>query len=354
LAANPDDHALVFGIRRYFGTASGWPTDLQGPDNDASAVAEWLSRPTGGGLPAENVRVVCSADAPNPFVDGRGLPDQEAVLGLLKQIALLPRKYKDEDKRQFVGRRLYVYVSGHGWATRRRQAALVTAEAARDRAPNVDITSWTDFLAEAGAFKEIVLWADTCATRTETAVVGGTPGASGLRPLGHPNAPHVSVFEAFAAGIGLRAVENLMPDGNWHGAFTYALLRGLEGDAVTPVTSSTLSDYLRNFMKQFQSSEDQARRVVAHEPAFGLMAPITFATPIRQTVSVTITLPAACVGQMASVARGRGKPPQVSAVLTATTWQVELEPALYVVLVDGLGLSHVFEAAGGANVIVGG
>jgi Caspase domain len=351
-APNPDDHALVFGIRRYFGAAAGWPPDLRGPDNDAAAVAAWLRRQDGGGLPHDNVRVVCSADAPDPFRDGRGEPDQQRIVTVLKEIAQLPTTYKDEENRQFAGRRLYVYISGHGWATRSVQAALVTAEAVKDNPLNVDVTSWTDWLTEAAAFKQIVLWADTCATRTPPTVLQATPGANGLPATAHPNAPHVRVFESFAAGIGLRAVENQMADGDWHGAFTYALLRGLEGEAQTPVTSDTLSDYLRNAMKQFQSEEDKPRRTVAHEPAFGRRDPITFAEPARQTVPVGITFAPACRGQRVTVARGRGMPAVAATLLTGTEWQLKLEPGLYVVLVDALGLSKAFEAVGVADVSV--
>jgi hypothetical protein len=179
-----------------------------------------------------------------------------------------------------------------------------------------------------------------------------TPGANGLPASFHPNAPHVRVFESFAAGIGLVAVENEMADGDWHGAFTYALLRGLEGEAPTPVTSDSLSDYLRNAMKQFQSDDDKPRRTVAHEPAFGRRDPITFAEPARQTVPVRITFAPACIGQRATVARGRGMPPVADTLLTGTEWQPSLEPGLYVVLVDALGLSRVFEAVGDADVSV--
>jgi hypothetical protein len=350
-APNPHDHALVFGIRRYFGTPAGWPSDLQGPDNDAASVAKWLMRPDGGGLPRENVHVVCSADAPNPFTD-RGEPDQERIVAVLREIVQLPKAYKDEGNRQFAGRRLYVHISGHGWATRSRQAALVTAEAVKERPLNVDVTSWTDWFREAATFKEIVLWADTCAERIQTTVLQGTPTASGLMAMGHPNAPAVRVFESFAAGIGLRAVENQMSDNQWHGAFTYALLQGLEGQASTPVTSESLSNYLRNAMKKFQSKEDQARGQVAHEPAFGNQDPITFGAPPRQTVPVRITFPPGAVGQLATVGRGRGLPPVAATVLAGTDWQLELEAGLYVVFVDTLGLSRTFEAVGVEDVSV--
>lgn len=351
-APNPHDHALVFGIRRYFGTASGWPTDLLGPDNDVAAVAAWLRRPTGGGLPADHVRVVCSADAPDPFVNGRGLPDQAGVVDALKALKDLPKQYRDEENRQFGGRRLYVYLSGHGLAAMRLQAALVTAEAVKERASNVDVTSWTKWLAEAATFKEIVLWADICSIRAQPTLLQATPIASGLVDLLHPNAAHVRVFESFAAGIGLRAVENTMSDGRCHGAFTYALLRGLEGEAATPVTTTSLSDYLRNAMKQFQSEADQKRPVVAHEPAFGQRDPITFGAPVRATVPVTITFSDACLGRSATVATGRNRPPVASTVVATNEWRLALEPGLYVVLVDALGLSVLFEAVGDDGVTV--
>ena len=54
------------------------------------------------------------------------------------------------------------------------------------------------------------------------------------------------------------------------------------------------------------------------------------------------------------MARGRDKPSVASTVLTGTEWQLALEPGLYVVLVDALGLSKAFEAVGDADVTVTG
>ena len=66
--ARPHDHAVVIGIRRYVDTAAGWVSELRGSDNDAAAVAAWLRDSNGGGLAHDNVRVLCSADAPDPEV----------------------------------------------------------------------------------------------------------------------------------------------------------------------------------------------------------------------------------------------------------------------------------------------
>jgi hypothetical protein len=67
---------------------------------------------------------------------------------------------------------------------------------------------------------------------------------------------------------------------------------------------------------------------------------------------VTIRFTLACIGKRATVARGRGMPPAASTVLTGTEWQLAPEPGLYVVLVDALGLSRLFEAVGDADVTV--
>jgi len=344
-AANPHDHALVIGIRRYADVAAGWVKDLKGPDHDAAAVAAWLRSPAGGGLPHDNVRVICSADFPDPFEGGHGEPAEVRISKAFKEIARLPKAHG-----QFAGRRLYVYVSGHGFATRRDQAGILAADSVKVTPLIVDVTSFTNWLYEAATFQELVLWADACAERVPPTHLVGFPE----RPQGSPNAPSVRLFESFAAPIGLRAVENQMPDGQWHGAFTYALLRGLEGAAQTPVTSITLRNYLRNALKGFIGEADRGRKTVAKEPAFGRTDEVQLAAPAASTFSVTIHFPPEAVGKLATVARGRTVPPADQTTLADTQWRPSLEAGLYVVLVSDLGLAETFEVGGGleAEVIV--
>ena len=127
----------MIGIRRYWDATpdgSSWVTNLNGPDNDAD---------------------------PFPDEDSAG-PQQRAVERAFDNVAELdPTAFEG----QYAGRRLYVYVSGHGYARQRDEAALVTADAKRARPLNVLITSWMDWLWDAARFKEYVLWVDTCATR---------------------------------------------------------------------------------------------------------------------------------------------------------------------------------------------
>ncbi len=334
-----DDHAVVIGIRRYADVAAGWVSDLQGPDNDAAAVASWLRDPLGGGLPDDNVRVVRSADAPDPFTPGRVEPHQQMVKRALTDIAQLPKRTYQG---QWAGRRLYVYVSGHGWANRRNEAALVTAEATRADPLNVLVTSWVEWMAQAAPFQELVFWGDTCSTRTQVAHLH----TCDLPPSFSPNAPRVRTFSAYAAPIGLVAIENRMPDGEWHGAFTYALLQGIRGAAVTPVTTDTLRDYLLNAMSAFLPPRDRDRPTVAKEPSFGFTDAMEFGSPQRPKFPVTLRFDASAVGRRVRVGVWPAVPPLAETVLSAQEWTVHVEAGAYAVFVEDRPAAQ-FQVLGG-------
>ncbi len=337
---NPHDHAVVIGIQRYADVAAGWISTLQGPDNDAGAIADWLRDPAGGGLLPANVRVVRSAEAPDPFVNGDAQPHQSMVIDVMRSVAQLP---KDAFQGQWAGRRLYVYVSGHGWANDYDETALVTAEAIQASPLNVLVTSWVRWMRKAAPFQELVFWGDTCATRIPL---------TKLFPCDLPdsfsmNSPHVRVFGAYAAPLGLVAVENQMPDGQWHGAFTYALLEGLRGAAATPVTNDTLRDYLLNATHSFMSERDQKRAIVAKEPTFGTTDPMEFASPAPRTFPVTLQFAQEAVGQPARVSVSRAAPAVAQTVLTAREWVVQLQAGAYAAFVDATGTAYAFQVIGG-------
>lgn len=339
-APQPHDHAVVIGVRRYADVAAGWISDLRGPDNDAAAIAAWLRDPAGGGLPGDQVHLVRSADAPDPFVAGRGEPDQSGVVESLRRVAQLP---KNTFQGQWAGRRLYVYVSGHGWANRRNEAALVTAEATRERALNVLVTSWVEWMAKAAPFQELVFWGDTCATRVPLTQLFGCE----LPDLFSMNSPAVRTFAAYAAPVGLVATENQMPDGEWHGAFTYALLEGLRGAAATPVTSDTLRDYLLNAMRSFLSDRDRKRPTVAKEPSFGFTDAMEFAAPARPAFPITLRFKPDAVGHPVRIAVSRTDPAVAETVLSGTDWVVDLPAGAYAVFVNAVGAVQEFQVLGG-------
>jgi hypothetical protein len=350
---NDHDWAVIIGIRRYPDAVdpSGWIANLEGPDNDADAVAEWLRKPDGGGLPAGNVHVVRSADFPEPFVNRTQVgPQQQAVQNALNDVAKLPAMTFEG---QYIGRRLYIYVSGHGYAKRRNEAALVTAEAERAFPFNIEVTSWLKWFWNAARFKEFVLWVDCCATRAPIAVFT----RCGRTPVNAQNASEGRVFAAFASKFDQRAVERQMAeDGKWHGVFTWALLKGLEGAAALQgaITSDSLRNYLTVNMKTFMRDDQLKDSQVAKEPDFGNVDPITF-RKLRAALRFPVTLrfPDTCIGKPATIVTSASQPPAATTTLAGTDWKLQLEAGSYAAFVSALGIVHPFTIIGGsANGVV--
>jgi Caspase domain len=331
---NDHDRAVVIGIRRYPDAASGWITNLNGPDNDADAVAAWLRKPDGGGLPHDNVRVVRSANFPDPFPSTNDVgPQQHAVVQALNDIARLSNTAFEG---QYTGRRLYIYVSGHGFARQDDEAALMTAEAELQRPANVEVKSWLDWFRNASRFKEFVLWADCCATRTAVSKLT----LCDRNPEFRGNANDGRVFSAFAARFNERAVETQMEDGKWHGVFTWALLRGLSGAAASSnavVTSKSLEGYLRSNMKSFMRKEQQDDQGVSKEPAFGKVQDIEFSRLAVPRFPVTLRFPAACIGKLATIVTTPAQPPAAQTTLAEANWNLLLEAGKYAAFAPTLG-----------------
>jgi hypothetical protein len=157
----------------------------------------------------------------------------------------------------------------------------------------------------------------------------------------------VRVFEGFAAPLGYRAVEKVMPDGKCHGVFTYALLQGLGGAARSPVTSDSLRDYLFNAMKEFMSDEQRGAGINAKEPSFSQVGQITFATRPRPTFPVTLQFAQEHVGRRVFVATGRSDPPVDETVLETTEWTAHVEARFWGVFIEGTDISKGIEVTGG-------
>jgi hypothetical protein len=335
---NAHDHALVIGIQRYRNSPDRF-NDLHGPDNDAAAVAEWLRKPDGGALPAQNVHVVRSADLPDPFPNPQSPePARVSVEDHLRRLIKLP---KTAYGGQHAGRRLYVYISGHGFAKKIDQPALITADGYQSDPRNVLFTTWVDWLYTAARFKEFVLWADCCANRVPTVL---------LYPCPEPEEVALQIdgkrFIAFAAPLNQSAVENRMDDGQWHGVFTYALLQGLKGAAAGAVTSGTLRDYLVANMKSFMAA-NQRVSAVAQEPVFGTTDAMSFTTPpVKPKYTVTLRFPQSCIGMDATISVNASTPLLAQTNLMQQDWTVDLEAGLYVAHVPDPGISHPFAVAG--------
>jgi hypothetical protein len=326
------DHALVVGISTY--AAAEWLPSLQGPDNDALDVRDWLRQPDGGGLPEENVHMIRSAD-----YGGEIGPQQKAVFDAFTELRELPLNAFG----QLAGRRLYVYVAGHGMASDRADAALVTAEATPEDKLHVLVNSWFDWFWYAGLFKEYVLWVDTCATRQPVGLLKPCPWERETSP------DRGDLFMAFGAEFGKIAVENPFGE-TWHGVFTYALLKALNGAVGSPVDSDALRRYLYNNLQTFLTEVQLKDNQVSKEPAFGTTDPMVFVEDAHLTFTVTLVFPAECVGKTATVSTEDGVVAETT--LDQAEWKIEdLDAGGYAAYVPEFDRKFGFGVTGGEGVI---
>ncbi|WAJ28459.1 hypothetical protein [Jiella sp. R10] len=260
-----DDHAIVIGIRRYptLGDAPLRAMDLEAPDRDAQSIASWLESPDGGRLRRKNIHMIRSADYPDPFDDDPKPVETDVV----KAFETVFGK-RDPSKGGRVGRRFYLYVSGHGFGHVRGRGALFTANATAVNRSHVFIASYFDWIYNAALFEQHVLWFDACSTRERLEM----PQPVSLRSMIAPNAHQGRMMIAYAARFFLKAVETTV-EGEPRGIFTHTLVRGLSGAAADPstgaVTTASLRNYLINNMRRHMSLAQLADPDVSNEPDFG-------------------------------------------------------------------------------------
>jgi hypothetical protein len=264
---NESDFAIVVGISRYpgFGVTSSDAANLDAPVRDANDVYEWLVSPLGGDLPRENVKLICSDEGAAQVSVLNVDPKLQEIQDAFYELVLKAERNEAAGNRFQMGRRLYIYMSGHGFSPSMFTGCLFTANATRLNVPNIYASGWLQWFADAGCFKEYVLWMDCCMDRLVTV----EPEAISLLPQGAPR-PEVPTMVAFAATRGLRALETTI-DGSTHSVFTYTLLKGLNGAAVDTesgaVTGRSLGDYMLNAMKEWIPAAEMKNPLISKEPS---------------------------------------------------------------------------------------
>ena len=113
-----DDYAVVTGINWYPGLSH-----LDGPVNDAINIRAWLLDAAGGDVPEENIKMVLSPPTPDAMNRSNAKPARDMIIEAFESI-LDQKDYKGK-----IGRRLYMYMSGHGFAPQVDDAALLLANA---------------------------------------------------------------------------------------------------------------------------------------------------------------------------------------------------------------------------------
>jgi uncharacterized caspase-like protein len=348
---NAEDYAIVVGIGSYpgFGRTETDPRDLQGPDNDAQAVYDWIVSPSGGDVPPANVTLVRSGAFPPPPDVINARPAKQQITDAFERLDTLAQQHDQAGQGLRVGRRLYLYMSGHGFAPRRKEAGVFVANATRTRTHHVFATRWQEWFCNAEYFDELVLWMDCCMVFDLT-VVAETAGYRILQGTSVKK-----MFSAYAARFPQQAVERLMPDDNrFHGVFTYALLKGLREAVENPVsgevTSASLKSYLYRNMNTYMTPEQRSDPSVSQEPDFGFDDPIVFCKVDNIALTgVTLAFPTAAEGRTFRVVTGAPPTEVANGTVQQGAGSTRLPAGLYFVKVDGLALASGFEVAGASD-----
>ena len=263
-----DDWSIVVGIKRY-------PTfpRLKGPENDAMAFNDWLLDKAGGDVPKEQITLILSSHFPEAAHVSKEEPTEERIDLAFRRFVDLSDESIANGRGPRVGRRLYVYMAGHGLQIEQfeeRFAVLLTANATKSVPAHVYPKAWVEHLRLSGAFDQTVLLLDACrepltnVPPNRPIIVGRwvDPVPRGARWLiGHASQDRRTAYEKPFGPDEERDV---------HAIFSRALLAGLRGaaprDTNGNVTAATLSDYVRENMRELLSADEKTRWDVNTEP----------------------------------------------------------------------------------------
>ena len=240
-----DDRAIVVGISHYPGLTS---SALAGAENDAQAFYAWLRSPSEGNVPEDNIVRIVSSTFSLGEDPVSAQPTAEAVKAAIDRLYVIGDKGNGH-----VGRRLYLFMAGHGLARGLRDAALLMANAAKNRTGHhVPGAPYADWFRESAFFDEVVLFMDCCLEDNKLSPLQPChlDPVSGSKPARY--------YYALAAEFSQPARELPDDNGEMRGVFTAAILAGLRqgppdgGD----VTGAWLEGFAPQYMTRLLGGKD--------------------------------------------------------------------------------------------------
>ena len=332
-----NDYAVVVGVGRYPGLSA----DLDGPDNDAKDVYDWLISEKGGNVDPAHIKLLRSGDFEPPDPDH----PQPAVAGIEEAL-----KWVEKQTRETNGDRLYLYFSGHGFSPLLEEAAIFTAEATQVSPTNVYAYAWLRWFRNAQRFREVVLWMDCCMDFQQTVPVQEVIMRSELGT----SVPG-PVFIGLAAHT-RRALELKMADGKVHGVFTWTLMKGLAGGAADErgqVTGESLRTFLYAVMPEYLPDDVRRAGEIDLQPFVRADQDLVYRTlHDRPKCRVHLSVPDSAAGQQLKIWTGRPPRRVHSKRLDGTQWDGSLVRGLYVAEVPSAKLRHGFQITGSNDVEV--
>jgi hypothetical protein len=243
----PHSHyALLVAINHYPGLS-----DLAGPENDAAALAAWLTGT--GGLEPAHVKIIRSSD----YAKVKDPYDANPTDTHIKRALNTWLKDPDGNWLDRVGERLYLFFAGHGFtAGSLTDPALFTAQAQLDDRTHIAALRYAMKIVNAGFFDEIVLVMDCCQDVLKSSSVI-EPSWS---PPDRSATSRVKVMTAFGAPRGRKAFEDAPPEGMEptapvRGYFSKVFLEALENapaDQEGRVTARAVEDHFLTLWPPYQ------------------------------------------------------------------------------------------------------
>lgn len=340
-----DDWAIIVGIWLYPGLE-----DLHGPENDAAAFEGWLKDPGGGDVPASQVTRILSSDFNPPFLTADAAePTRDAIERAFDRLQAFASQNKNAGHGLKVGRRLYLYFSGHGFSPVQDESALLSANTtASIMRYHIPGKAWANWFYAANYFDEVVLFMDCCRS-----LYPNWP----VNPVGYgPIIGSKQGVRFFGFGTKWRRLswERPMPDGKVHGVFTTALLAGLKGAAADSdsgvVTAKTLREYLLNYMKNFLAPEDLG--TVDPEPDVldldNAGDKLVFVTLPPPRFTVTIQPNQTAAGKKITLLDSKFKVADSTTMPadSVIAWPLKLKKGRYLPMIEGDGQGEPFDVSG--------
>lgn len=276
MSKNDKDFAIVMGINSY-------PDEigpLNGAVNDANNFIKWLVDPAGGNLPEENIRLIQERN------DLSAIDVQTEI----EELMFGESDFLDEK----VGRRLYLFFSGHGISYNSEDAWLLLPQAKEQNYHLHSIAGKESAkaLVESTLFDEVILIMDCCRNQHQWQEMPTFPL---FKPTPLPGNP-TNYCYAFAATWGEKAIETDLDaqseTDDFGGIFTTAFLGGLKGGAPRDkdgnITASTLQIHLEKALPELA----QKYKVRPQTPTVLALRghQIFFGSPLQKT-TVEVTVP---------------------------------------------------------------
>lgn len=342
-----DDYAVLVGITKY----SSRLGSLQAPESDAQRFRDWLVETSGGAVPPANIKLIVTSMYPSdPKVIGEARPNSLDLKAALAEISETPRRRDGK-----IGRRFYLYLSGHGFEPLLGEHTAVYSACAVPPALDDNFPALDQALAiwRSAAFEEVVLILDCCRTTLPQHPVN-TPSYS----FG-PDAESASLgrlYLAFAIGPGDSAKEGPIPGApaqtGVSGYFTWALVNALQcakGNALGQVTGEQLRNTLLQIWQPLQSRFDLPAPELRWQGGGDL---IWVERSVAPLTAVRFSVPGAQDGTILSLYEG--KPPRIFQTLKLINEKAEtsLVEGIYKVIREdlGAGSKKLFEIPGDRDV----